>query len=45
MFTKDSVMVKYWVRLIQLGTFSMEQVPALSNLQETVASALDENQV
>lgn len=42
MFKKDSQLVKTWVRLINDGTYTRDQVPRLSNLQEVVWSVLDE---
>lgn len=42
MFKKDSQLVKTWVRLINDGTYTRDQVPRLSNLQEAVWSVLDE---
>ncbi len=40
MFNKDSGLVKTWLNLIRLGTYSLDQVPDLSNLKEVVAEAL-----
>ena len=40
MFNKDSGLVKVWVNLIKQGTYTIEQVPNLSNLREVVASVL-----
>ena len=42
MFNKDSGLVKTWVNLIRQGTYTLEQVPALSNLKEVVAEVLAE---
>lgn len=41
MFNKDSGLVKTWVNLIRLGTYTLEQVPDLSNLKEIVAEVLE----
>ena len=41
MFNKDSGLVKTWVNLIRQGTYTIEQVPNLSNLREVVASVLE----
>lgn len=41
MFNKDSGLVKVWVNLIKQGTYTIEQVPNLSNLREVVASVLE----
>lgn len=38
----DSGLVKTWVNLIRQGTYTIEQVPALSNLKEVVAEVLAE---
>lgn len=43
-FTKDSGLVKVWVRLVQNGTYTREQVPALYNLREVVYEVLDEQE-
>lgn len=36
MFHESSVIVKTWVNLVLSGTYTREQVPNLSNLQEVV---------
>ncbi len=41
MFNKDSGLVQVWVTLIQQGTYTIEQVPNLSNLREVVAAVLE----
>ncbi|MDP4152583.1 MAG: hypothetical protein Q8865_03955 [Bacillota bacterium] len=41
MFTKDSALVKIWVRNIDEGNYTREQVPNLSNLQAIVYEILD----
>jgi hypothetical protein len=43
-FTKDSGLVKVWVRLVQNGTYTREQVPVLYNLREVVYEVLDEQE-
>lgn len=43
MFTTDSALVKIWVRNIQNGNYTREQVPNLSNLREVVFAVLDED--
>lgn len=42
MLTKNSGLVKMWVRFVQAGTFKQEQVPPLANLQTLVAEVLAE---
>ena len=39
-FNKESGCVKVWVTLIMNGTYKMEQVPKLLNLQECVEEVL-----
>lgn len=41
MFNENSQLVQSWVRLVKSGTYTREQVPKLSNLQEIVWSILD----
>lgn len=41
MFTEESAVVKSWVRLIKAGTYSLEDVPELSNLKEVVNGAVE----
>lgn len=41
-FTKDSGLVKVWVRLVQNGTYTREDVPNMYNLREVVYEVLDE---
>jgi hypothetical protein len=43
-FTKDSGLVKVWVRLVQNGTYTREKVPVLYNLREVVYEVLDEQE-
>lgn len=40
-FNKNSGLVYVWVSLIMAGTYTREQVPALSNLKEVVFEVLD----
>jgi len=40
MFTPESGLVKIWVRQIQEGWRTIEDIPLLSNLPEMVAAAL-----
>lgn len=41
-FTKDSAMVKVWVGLVLAGTYTIDQVPRLSNLRDVVAEVVKE---
>lgn len=41
MFNQNSGLVKIWVRNVDNGTVTREQVPKLSNLQEVVYAVLD----
>lgn len=41
MFKKDSALVKIWVRNVQEGNYTREQVPNLSNLRVVVFAVLD----
>lgn len=40
-FNKESGLVKVWVKLVQSGTYTRDQVPKMYNLQEIVAEVLD----
>ena len=40
-FTKDSGLVKVWVSLVLQGIYTLEQVPALSNLNIVVAEVVN----
>lgn len=40
-FTADSGLVKIWVRNVENGNYTREQVPALLNLKEEVYAVLD----
>ena len=44
MFKKDSVIVKSWVKLIQEGRYTLDDVPNISNLKEVVQEVLDEQE-
>ena len=41
-FTKNSGLVKTWVRLVLCGVVTVEQVPALFNLRTVVAEIVNE---
>ena len=41
-FNKESGLVNVWVKLVQNGTYTRDQVPKMFNLQEVVADVLDE---
>ncbi|MEY8282274.1 hypothetical protein AALA13_00360 [Lachnospiraceae bacterium 50-23] len=41
-FNKESGLVKLWVKMVQDGTYTRDQVPKMFNLQEVVADVLDE---
>lgn len=41
-FNKDSGLVKVWVKLVQNGTYTRDQIPKMYNLREIVAEILDE---
>ena len=40
MFTKDPGLVKVWVGLVMAGTYTLEQVPNLSNLKTVVTEVV-----
>lgn len=40
-FDENSTIVGSWVRSIQNGTYTREQVPDISNLREVVYAVLD----
>ena len=42
MFTENSQMVQTWVRLVEAGKYTKDQVPNISNLKEMVNKALEE---
>lgn len=39
-FNENSGLVKVWVTLVKKGVYSIDQVPALSNLKEIVTKVL-----
>lgn len=41
-FNKESGLVKLWVKMVQDGTYTRDQVPKMFNLQEVVADVMDE---
>ncbi|MGG2091230.1 hypothetical protein AB1283_25935 [Bacillus sp. S13(2024)] len=41
MFNENSGLVKVWVSLILAGTYTVEQVPKLSNLKEAVTEVIN----
>ena len=41
MFTINSALVQIWKRAVESGSYTREQVPALSNLREMVLQELD----
>ncbi|MGG3924895.1 hypothetical protein ABET51_02675 [Metabacillus fastidiosus] len=43
MFTVNSALVAIWARNVRNGNYQREQVPRLSNLQETVYQVLGTN--
>lgn len=43
-FNKDSIIVKTWVALILAGTYTIDDVPNISNLREVVQEVLDEQE-
>jgi len=40
-FTKDSALVKVWVGLVMANTYTLEQVPPLSNLKVVVTEVVN----
>ncbi len=44
MFTTNSAIVQLWAEYVANGTYTREQVPKLSNLQEMVYAVLDANE-
>lgn len=40
-FNKESGLVNVWVKLVQNGTYTRDQVPKMFNLQEVVEEILD----
>ncbi|MDF2907586.1 MAG: hypothetical protein K0R34_2907 [Herbinix sp.] len=43
-FTETSPVVQAWVRQIQNGVYTRDDVPALGNLREAVYSVLDKQE-
>ena len=43
MFNENSGLVLVWVRLIENGTYTIDQVPNLSNLKEMAQIVLNKN--
>lgn len=41
MFNENSGLVKVWVSLILVETYTVDQVPQLSNLKEVVTSVIN----
>lgn len=44
MFNKNSGLVQVWVRLIRNGTYTIENVPNLSNLRIIVIEIIEEEE-
>ena len=44
MFNENSGLVKVWVSLILAGTYTLEQVPELSNLKTVVTEVINSMQ-
>lgn len=40
MFNKNSALVKIWVSLVLVGTYTLEQVPVMSNLKDVVTEVV-----
>lgn len=45
MFNENSGLVQVWVRLIQSGAYSLENIPNLSNLQDIVNSIIEKENI
>lgn len=41
MFNENSGLVRVWVSLVLAGTYTLDQVPNLSNLKEIVTSVIN----
>ncbi|WP_420768766.1 hypothetical protein ACNR9V_03300 [Parageobacillus thermoglucosidasius] len=41
MFNENSGLVKVWVSLVLAGTYTLDQVPNLSNLKEVVTQVIN----
>lgn len=44
MFNENSGLVKVWVSLVLAGTYTLEQVPELSNLRAVVTQVINSMQ-
>lgn len=44
MFNENSGLVKVWVSLVLAGTYTLEQVPELSNLKTVVTEVINSMQ-
>lgn len=44
MFNKDSALVQVWVRLIKNQTYTINDIPNLSNLKEIVTMLLSQSE-
>lgn len=40
-FNKDSIIVKSWVALILAGTYTIDDVPNISNLKDVVTEIIE----
>ena len=40
-FNKDSIIVKTWVALILAGTYTIDDVPNISNLKDVVTEIIE----
>lgn len=41
MFNKNSALVKIWVSLVLAGTYTLDQVPVMSNLKDVVTEVVN----
>lgn len=41
MFTEESALVSTWVRLVESGAFTKDQIPKLFNLRDVVCGILE----
>lgn len=44
LFNSNSALTRTWVRLVQNGTYTRDQIPNIGNLREAVNSVLDAEQ-
>lgn len=44
MFTENSFIVKTWIKNVESGRYTMEQVPNISNLRDVVFAVLDKEE-